>query len=105
MKDIAPSGTHRIGFRVASGQDREALLSVKFATMVVRPPIGKQKLCAHPTLQIRLNRATQWGQTTPPCPEGPIVLTIPSGVAASCNSAIFTRRSARRVEASSIAAP
>jgi hypothetical protein len=27
----------------ASGQEQEALLSVKFATMVVCPPIGEQK--------------------------------------------------------------
>ena len=46
------SGMHQIRFRNASGQDQEALLSVKFATMVVRPPIGKQKLYAHQTLQI-----------------------------------------------------
>jgi hypothetical protein len=52
MMDIAPSGTHRIGFRDASGQDQEALLSVKFATMVVRPPIGKQKHYEHQKLQI-----------------------------------------------------
>lgn len=52
MKNIPPSGLHQIRFRDASGQDQEALLSVKFASMVVRPPIGKQKLYAHQTLQI-----------------------------------------------------
>lgn len=52
MKDISSSGTHRISFRDASGQDQEALLSVKFATMTVRPPIGKQKHYEHQQLQI-----------------------------------------------------
>jgi hypothetical protein len=52
MKGVAPSGTHRISFRDASGRDQDALLSVKFATMVVRPPIGKQKRYEHHQLQI-----------------------------------------------------
>jgi hypothetical protein len=52
MKDVVPSGTHRVGFRDASGRDQEALLSVKFATMTVRPPIGKQKRYQHQQLQI-----------------------------------------------------
>lgn len=52
MKNILPSGAHRIRFRDASGKDQEALLAVKFATMVVRPPVGKQKRYAHQQLQI-----------------------------------------------------
>ena len=52
MKDVAPSGVRGISFRDASGQSQEALLSVKFATMTVRPPIGKQKRYAHQKLQI-----------------------------------------------------
>ncbi len=52
MNDVAPSGVHGISFRDASGQSQEALLSVKFATMTVRPPIGKQKRHARQKLQI-----------------------------------------------------
>ena len=52
MQDTPASGRHRIRFRDASGREREANLTVKFATMVVRPPIGKQKLYAHQTLQV-----------------------------------------------------
>lgn len=52
MEDVPSSGTHRISFRDASGQDQEAVLSVKFATMTVRPPIGKQKHYEHHELQI-----------------------------------------------------
>lgn len=52
MKDVPSSGTHRISFRDSSGQDQEALLSIKFATMTVRPPIGKQKRYEHQQLQI-----------------------------------------------------
>lgn len=52
MKNIAPSGTHRIRFRDASGRDQDARLSVKFATMSVRPPIGKQRRYEPQQLQI-----------------------------------------------------
>lgn len=47
MKGVAPSGMHRSQFRDAAGQPHEALLSVKFATMTVRPQIGKQKRYQH----------------------------------------------------------
>ena len=67
MKDTPPSGMHQIRFRDASGQDQEALLSVKFATMVVRPPIGKQKLYAHQTLQI-----IHAEETNPPADRRPV---------------------------------
>ncbi|MFO1210970.1 MAG: IS4 family transposase [Amaricoccus sp.] len=52
MRDAPTSGMHRIRFRDASGQEQEATLAVKFATMLVRPPIGKQKLHARQTLQV-----------------------------------------------------
>ena len=67
MQKIPHTGTHRIQFRDVSGQDQEALLSVKFATMVVRPPIGKQKLYAHQTLQI-----IHAEETNPPADRRPI---------------------------------
>ena len=50
--NIAPSGIHRVRFRDERGQQTEAVLSVKFTTMVVRPPIGKQKCYAYQQLQI-----------------------------------------------------
>lgn len=52
MRDVAPSGTHRVGFRDASGREQDALLSVRFATMTVRLPIGKQRRYAHQRLQV-----------------------------------------------------
>ena len=47
-----PSGTHVVRFRDAAGQPQEACLAVRFATMTVRPPIGKQKRYEHHRLQI-----------------------------------------------------
>jgi hypothetical protein len=52
MRTLAPSGTHRVAFRDASGREQRALLAVKFATMVVRPPIGKQKRYPHQRLRV-----------------------------------------------------
>ncbi len=52
MEGVSPSGTHRISFHDASGRDQDARLSVKFATMTVRPPIGKQKRYERLRLQI-----------------------------------------------------
>ena len=52
MRDVPPSGTHQVGFRDASGREQDALLSVRFATMTVRPPIGKQRRYAHQRLQV-----------------------------------------------------
>lgn len=43
MKELTPSGMHVIRFRDARGHQQEAHLSVKFASMTVLPPIGKQK--------------------------------------------------------------
>lgn len=47
MQDTPPSGMHQIRLRDALGRDPPAHLVVKFATMVVRPPIGKQKFYAY----------------------------------------------------------
>jgi hypothetical protein len=52
MTNVAPSGTHRIRLRDASGRDQDARLSVKFATMVVRPPIGRPRRYEPQQLQI-----------------------------------------------------
>ena len=52
MAGIKPSGTHLVEFRDAAGRPQEASLSVAFATMTVRPPIGKQKRYEHQSLQI-----------------------------------------------------
>jgi hypothetical protein len=67
MKDVAPSCTYRVSFRDASGHDQEALLSVKFTTMVVRPPIGKQKRYRHQQLQI-----IHAEETNPPADRPPL---------------------------------
>ncbi len=68
MGNLSPSGTHRIRFRDAAGQQQDALLSVKFATMIVRPPIGKQKRYAHQQLQI-----IHAEETDPPPERPPLV--------------------------------
>jgi hypothetical protein len=47
MQDTPPSGMHQSRLRDTSGRDQPAHLVVKFATMVVRPPIGKQKFYAY----------------------------------------------------------
>jgi Transposase DNA-binding/Transposase Tn5 dimerisation domain len=52
MAGVEPSGTHLVRFRDAAGQPQEARLSVKFASMTVRPPIGKQKRYEHQHLRI-----------------------------------------------------
>ncbi|MDF3362731.1 IS4 family transposase [Sulfitobacter sp. Ks41] len=52
MAEVQSSGTHEIRFRDAQGKDHCAVLSVKHATMTVRPPIGKQKKYRHQDLQI-----------------------------------------------------
>jgi Transposase Tn5 dimerisation domain len=52
MADVEPSGTHLVRFRDAAGHPQETHLSVKFATMTVRPPIGKQKRYEHQQLRI-----------------------------------------------------
>lgn len=52
MEGIAPSGRHEIQFRDAQGREQSAILSIRHATMTVRPPIGKQKNYKHQELQI-----------------------------------------------------
>lgn len=52
MAGVQSSGTHEIRFRDARGKQHQAVLSVKHATMTVRPPIGKQQKYRHQQLQI-----------------------------------------------------
>lgn len=81
MQDTPPGGMHRIRFRDASGQDQEALLSVEFATMVVRPPIGKQKLYAHQTLQI-----IHAEETNPPADRRPVFWKLITNLAVATHA-------------------
>lgn len=43
MSGLQSSGTHEIAFYDAKGRPQQAVLTVKFTTMNVRPPIGKEK--------------------------------------------------------------
>lgn len=52
MAEVQSSGTHEVRFRDAKGMDHCAVLSVRHATMTVRPPIGKQRKYRHQTLQV-----------------------------------------------------
>lgn len=52
MAQVQSSGTHEVRFRDAQGKDHHAVLSVRHATMTVRPPIGKQRKYRHQDLQI-----------------------------------------------------
>ncbi|WP_323778680.1 IS4 family transposase [Leisingera sp.] len=52
MAEVQSSGTHEVRFRDAQGKDHCAVLSVRHATMTVRPPIGKQRKYRHQDLQI-----------------------------------------------------
>lgn len=52
MSEVQASGTHEVRFRDAQGKEHRAVLSVRYATMTVRPPIGKQQKYPHQTLQI-----------------------------------------------------
>ncbi|ABL71056.1 hypothetical protein SAMN04244581_05137 [Paracoccus denitrificans] len=52
MAQIQSSGTHEVRFRDAQNQEHRALLTIRHATMAVRPPIGKQRKYRHQTLQI-----------------------------------------------------
>ncbi len=51
MAEVQSSGTHEVRFRDAQGKDHKAVLSVRHATMMVRPPIGKQKEYRHQQLR------------------------------------------------------
>ncbi|MDN5861755.1 MAG: IS4 family transposase [Pseudonocardia sp.] len=76
MKDVAPSGTHRVGFRDASGHEQEVHLAVKFATMLVRPPIGKQKRYEDQQLQI-----IHAEETDPPADRPPLIWKLITNLA------------------------
>ncbi|GGW47236.1 hypothetical protein GCM10011452_38460 [Gemmobacter lanyuensis] len=52
MAQVQASGTHEVRFRDAQGKDHCAVLTVRHATMTVRPPIGKQRQYRHQELQI-----------------------------------------------------
>ena len=52
MAEVQSRGTHEVRFRDAQGKDHRAVLSVRHATMTVRPPIGKQRKYRHQDLQI-----------------------------------------------------
>ncbi len=52
LADVSPSGVHTIRFRDAKGQDQTATLQVKYTSMTVCPPIGKQKKYPAHRLQI-----------------------------------------------------
>jgi hypothetical protein len=52
MAEVQSSGTHEVRFRDAQGQYHRAVLSVRHATITVRPPIGKQRKYPHQDLQI-----------------------------------------------------
>jgi len=52
MAEVQSSGTHEVRFRDTRGNEHRAVLSVRHATMTVRPPIGKQKKYRHQQLQI-----------------------------------------------------
>jgi len=52
MSRVQSSGTHEVRFRDAAGKAQRAVLSVKHATMTVRPPVGKQRKYPHQELQI-----------------------------------------------------
>jgi len=52
MATVQASGTHEVRFRDAQGKDHCAVLSVRHASMTVRPPIGKQRKYRHQELQI-----------------------------------------------------
>ena len=43
MAEVQSSGTHEVRFRDPRGNEHRAVLSVRHATMTVRPPIGKQR--------------------------------------------------------------
>ncbi|MFC5568415.1 IS4 family transposase [Rubellimicrobium aerolatum] len=66
FNSVSACGTHQISFRDASGRDQGALLSVTFATMTVRPPIGKQKRYERLRLQIIHARETDPPADRPP---------------------------------------
>ena len=67
MATIQASGTHEIRFRDAQGKGQRAVLSIRHATMTVRPPIGKQKKYRHQQFQI-----IHAGELSPPEGRAPV---------------------------------
>jgi hypothetical protein len=67
MQDTPPSGMCQIRLWDASGRDQQAHLVVNFATMVVRPPIGKQKFYAYQTFRIVHAEGPARRRTGGPC--------------------------------------
>lgn len=52
MAQVQSSGTHEVRFQDSQGKEQCAVLSVRHASMTVRPPIGKQHKYRHQQLQI-----------------------------------------------------
>ncbi len=52
MSEAQSSGTHEIAFHDVKSKPQQAVPSIKFTTMTVRPPIGKQRKYQHRELQI-----------------------------------------------------
>lgn len=57
MDDVPPGGVHTVQFRDAKGQDQAAKLQVKYTSMTVRPPVGKQK--AYPAHRLQIIHAEE----------------------------------------------
>ncbi len=68
MAAVEASGTHKIRFRDAQGKDQQAVLSIRHATMIVRPPVGKQK--KYPCQQLQIIHAEE---INPPEDRAPVV--------------------------------
>src|SRR5690606_35416485 len=67
MAAVQSSGTHEVRFRDGQGKSQQAMLSIRYATMTVRPPIGKQKQYRHQELQIIYAE-----ETNPPQDRAPV---------------------------------
>ena len=52
MAQVQSSGTHEVRFQDSQGKEQCAVLSIRHASMTVRPPIGKQHKYRHQQLQI-----------------------------------------------------
>jgi len=52
MAQVQTSGIHEVRFRDAQGKNHCAVLSIRHATLTVRPPIGKQRKYGNHDLQI-----------------------------------------------------
>lgn len=67
MAEVQSSGTHEVRFRDAQGAEQKAVLSVRYASMTVCPPVGKQRKYEHQHLQI-----IHAEEITPPDDRAPI---------------------------------